>query len=68
MIRTWTSAYDIVYVTAGPNATGISKFARRDIDPTDSRVAADGVAISHGATFGTSVWSWSEPDRPRHRA
>ena len=57
------SAYDIVYVTAAPNATGISN-SPGYIDPTDTRIIADGVAISHGATFGTSVWEWSEPDRP----
>ena len=57
------SEYDIVYVVAGPNATDISSSAGY-IDVTDSRIIADGVPISHGATFGTSVWDWAEPDRP----
>lgn len=57
------SAYAIVYVVAGPNAWGIS-FTPGYIDASDSRISADGVSISHGATFGVDVWAWSPPDRP----
>lgn len=57
------SQYDIVYVVVAPNAAGISN-SPGYIDTSDSRVVADGVAISHGATFGTDVWLW--PDATRH--
>ena len=57
------SAYDLVYVVAGPNAFGISR-SNAYIDRSDSRVRADGVAIGHAATFGTSVWTWRPADRP----
>ena len=57
------AAYDIVYVVAGPNAFGISN-SHAYIDRSDSRVRADGVAIEHAATFGTSVWNWRPADRP----
>ena len=57
------SFYDIVYVVVAPNATGISN-SPAYIDPSDSRIVVDGVPITHGATFGTSVWDWAEPDRP----
>ncbi len=55
--------YDVVYVVAAPNATGISN-SPAYIDASDSRIVADGVAISHGATFGTDVWLWPVEDRP----
>jgi M6 family metalloprotease-like protein len=56
------SEYDIVYVVVAPNATGIAN-SPGYIDASDSRVIADGVAIIHGATFGTDVWNWAEPYR-----
>jgi len=56
------SEYDIVYVVTAPNATGISN-SPGYIDASDSRIIADGVAISHGVTFGTDVWNWAEPYR-----
>jgi M6 family metalloprotease-like protein len=55
--------YDLVYVVAAPNATGISN-SPAYIDASDSRIVADGVVISHGATFGTDVWLWPVADRP----
>jgi M6 family metalloprotease-like protein len=57
------ASFDIVYVAVAPNAAGISN-SPGYIDPSDSRIIADGVPVSHGATFGTSVWDWAEPDRP----
>jgi M6 family metalloprotease-like protein len=56
------SRYDLVYVVVGPNATGISN-SPGYIDSSDSWIMADGVAVSHGATFGTDVWNWPQPYR-----
>jgi M6 family metalloprotease-like protein len=51
------SQYDIVYVVAPKNATGISN-SPGFIDASDERIVADGVAVTHGATFGQNIWEW----------
>ena len=35
-------------------ASRISRF----VDPGDERIVADGVAVTHGATFGQNIWEW----------
>ncbi len=51
------SAYDLVYVVPPRNAAGIT-FSPGFIDASGTEVQADGVAISHGATFGQDIWAW----------
>jgi M6 family metalloprotease-like protein len=53
------SRYQIVYVVTPKNALGISN-SPAFIDPSDQRILADGVAITHGATFGQNIWEWGD--------
>lgn len=53
------AAFDIVYVVTPKNAAAISN-SPGFIDASDSRIFADGVAITHGATFGQSIWDWGD--------
>jgi M6 family metalloprotease-like protein len=51
------SQFEIVYIVTPKNATGISHSAGF-IDASDQGIQADGVAVTHGATFGQSIWEW----------
>ena len=51
------SAYDIVYIVTPRNALGISH-SPGFIDASDERILADGIAVTHGATFGQDLWAW----------
>ena len=53
------SQYQIVYVVTPKNASGISN-SPGFIDPSDGRILADGVAITHGATLGQNIWEWGD--------
>jgi M6 family metalloprotease-like protein len=51
------SRFEIVYIVTPKNATAISN-SPGFIDASDERILADGVAVTHGATFGQNIWEW----------
>lgn len=53
------ATFDIVYVVTPKNALAISN-SPGFIDASDSRIFADGVPITHGATFGQNIWQWGD--------